>query len=219
MLLNDSEADWEILVADNGSTDRSRSIALEHGVKVITVATRGYGATLIQGIRACESEWVVFLDADGTYQPEDALRLLKVALRENSGLLLGSRIKGTIEDGAMPFLHRYVGTPILSLLIRGIYGLPVSDCNSGIRCFRKDVFLQWGIRGDGMEFASMTLIRAAIAGVRFAEIPVTLKRVTSPRISHLRPWKDGLRHLQVILAHAPRAIMMRLKAQISDSCK
>ncbi|MCM2322809.1 MAG: glycosyltransferase family 2 protein [Oligoflexia bacterium] len=199
----DAETDWEIVVADNGSTDRSREIAHAHDVTVVEVMARGYGAALSSGILNSHTTWVVYADADGTYRPRDAVELVRVAVRENADLAMGSRLRGRIEKGAMPWTHRYLGTPVLSWLIRVLYRIPITDCNSGIRCLRREAYFRWKMRSQGMEFASSLLIQAASRGAKIVETPVVLRVGPADRVPHLKSWRDGMRHLLVILAGAP----------------
>lgn len=196
-------AAWKILVADNGSTDGSRELARGLGAEVVEVPRKGYGAALHAGILAAGTEWVVYADADGTYRPEDAVRLLAEARAGGADLVLGSRLEGKIHPGAMPWSHRYLGTPVLSFLLRLLYGVPVTDCNSGIRCVRAASYRAWRVRSRGMEFASALLIRAAASGARISETPVELLPSKGKRVPHLRTWTDGMRHLLVILAGSP----------------
>ncbi|HEU4388017.1 MAG TPA: glycosyltransferase family 2 protein [Blastocatellia bacterium] len=200
---NDKETDWEILVADNGSIDGSADIAVDEGARVISVACEGYGSALHSGILAARDGYVVYADADGTYSPADAVRLLAEIRRSGADLVVGTRILGEIEEGAMPWLHRYLGTPVLSFLVRWLYAIPITDCNSGIRCLRRETYASWRLSGDGMEYASAMLIHAASAGATVKEIPVTLRRSPNHRIPHLKIWRDGMRHLLTILAGAP----------------
>ncbi|HKF59568.1 MAG TPA: glycosyltransferase family 2 protein, partial [Blastocatellia bacterium] len=129
----DPNTDWEILVVDNGSIDDSAQIARKAGASVISTVARGYGSAVHAGILASKARYVVYADADGTYAPTDAIKLLSEIRDNGADLVVGSRIRGDIEEGAMPWLHRHFGTPILSMLIRKLYKLPISDCNSGIR--------------------------------------------------------------------------------------
>lgn len=200
--LDADDVPWTILVADNGSTDGSVDIALAAGAEVVHVATRGYGAAVDGGLRAARTRWAVYADADGTYRPADAVALRRRAEETGADLVLGARLAG-VEAGAMPWLHHRLGTPILSLLIRWLHGARISDCNSGIRCVRTEAYAGWDVRSSGMEYASALLIRAAVAGARVVEVPVTLRRGPASRQPHLRTWRDGMRHLLVILAGAP----------------
>lgn len=194
---------WSILVADNGSVDESTKIAEKAGAKVISIQKKGYGSAVHSGIIQSETEWVVYADADGTYCPKDAITLLNTAVRENADMVIGSRLRGTVKPSAMPWLHRYFGTPVLSFLIRLLYDLEISDCNSGIRCIRTDSYTRWKVKSRGMEFASALLIKAANSNALILEVPVTLRRCKKERVPHLRKWQDGMKHLLVILAGAP----------------
>jgi len=196
--------DYEIVVADNGSTDRSREIALEQGARVVPVETRGYGAALRGGIEAAEGEYVMFADADSTYVYEDALPLYEKAIEHDADMSIASRITGTIEPGAMPLLHRWAGTPVLTFLINLLFGGRLSDCNSGFRCLKKSAYKKWGVRSSGMEFASELLIKALKHDAKTVEIRSGLRRGPEGRIAHLRTWRDGMRHLLFILSERPR---------------
>jgi len=161
---------FEIVVADNGSSDESRSIALACGARVVPVAQRGYGAALRAGIEAAEGRLVMFADADGTYLYEHALELYRATAKADADMGIASRMRGRIEPGAMPMLHRRLGTPVLTTLINWLFAGALSDCNSGFRCLRKSAYQQWGIRASGMEFASELLIKALKHQARTVEI-------------------------------------------------
>jgi glycosyltransferase involved in cell wall biosynthesis len=197
------QIDWEILVADNGSTDQSIAIAKSKGARVVSIAERGYGSAVNGGILAANTDYVVYADADGTYAPSDALKLVETLHHEQADLVLGNRMQGGIENGAMPFLHRYLGTPVLSFLLRWLHGVPTSDCNSGMRGIRRSAYATWQPLSAGMEFASSMLIQANHSGSKIIEFPVRLRRAPVGRIPHLRSWRDGMRHLLVVLSSAP----------------
>ncbi len=168
---------------------------------------RGYGAALRCGFQSAANDIVIFADADSTYDFGESPALIE-QLEAGNDLVLGSRIRGTIEPGAMPFLHRYLGTPMLTFVLNLLHasrGQRVSDCNSGFRCFRRESFMTWGARATGMEFASEMLIKAIKSGARIAETPITLHPDKRRRTPHLRRWRDGMRHLLVILAESPRS--------------
>lgn len=195
---------YEIVVADNGSTDRSAEIAEEEGARVVPVKDRGYGAALRGGIEAAEGRYVMFADADMTYQYEDALPLYEKAIEVDADMAIASRMTRDIEEGAMPFLHRWLGTPVLTGLINVLFHGKLSDCNSGFRCIRKTAYEGWGIRASGMEFASELLIKALKHDAKTVEIPSGLRRGPEGRVAHLRTWRDGMRHLLFILSERPR---------------
>ncbi len=195
---------YEIVVADNGSTDRSAALATAAGARVVPVSERGYGAALRGGIAAAAGTYVMFADADMTYQYEDALPLYQKAVEEDADMAIASRMRGVIEPGAMPALHRWLGTPVLTTLINLLFHGNLSDCNSGFRCLRKSAYDSWGIRANGMEFASELLIKALKHRARTVEIRSGLRRGPEGRIAHLRTWRDGMRHLLFILSERPR---------------
>ena len=195
---------YEIIVADNGSTDRSREIAIEEGARVVPVPVRGYGAALRGGIGAAQGTYVIFADADSTYLYEDTLPLYRKAVATDAEMAIASRMKGKIEPGAMPPLHRYLGTPVLTALINLLFGGWLSDCNSGFRCIRRSSYESWGIRSNGMEFASELLVKALKRKAKTVEIRSGLRRGPDGRVAHLRTWRDGMRHLLFILSERPR---------------
>ncbi len=193
---------YEVIVADNGSRDASISVGKSHGARIVSIPDRGYGAALSGGIQAALGEYVVFADGDGTYPIEDTYRLYQATVEQGADMGIGSRLMGTIEQGAMPALHRYLGTPVLTWLINWLFGGHLSDCNSGFRCVRKAAFLHWHVNSTGMEFASELLIKALKSKAKIIEIPSGLRKGT--RAPHLRTWNDGMRHLLCILSERPR---------------
>ena len=201
--LTSGGAPFEIIVADNGSTDRSREIAAAEGCRVVPVPVRGYGAALRAGILAAESEYVMFADSDSTYLYEDAAPLYEAAQKHNVDMAIASRMTGKIEPGAMPPLHRYLGTPVLTTLINWMFGGHLTDCNSGFRCVRKSAFEKWDIRATGMEFASELLIKALKHKASMVEIKSGLRPGPPGRVAHLHTWRDGMRHLLFILSEKP----------------
>ncbi|GAA5169134.1 glycosyltransferase [Pseudonocardia eucalypti] len=196
----------EVVVADNGSTDGSQDIAVAAGARVVDVPRRGYGAALTAGIEAAEGEFVLMADADDSYALE-SLDAFVDALRDGADLVMGNRFQGGIEAGAMPFLHRYLGNPVLSRLGRMMFHIPVSDFHCGIRAFRRSAILGLGLRTSGMEFASEMVVRAALARLRIAEVPTILRPDGRSRAPHLRTWRDGWRHLRFLLAFSPRWLL------------
>lgn len=203
-LAADPSLKFEIVVGDNGSTDRSREIAEGLGARVVPVPERGYGAALRGGITAAQGTYVMFADADGTYFYEDALELYRRTVADNADMGIASRLIGTIEPGAMPTLHRYLGTPVLTWLINKLFNGKLTDCNSGFRCLKRTAYETWDIRASGMEFASELLIKALKNNASTVEIPSGLRPSPVERQPHLRTWRDGMRHLLFILSERPR---------------
>ncbi|HYS35418.1 MAG TPA: glycosyltransferase family 2 protein [Pseudonocardiaceae bacterium] len=196
----------EVIVADNGSTDGSRDIARANGARVVDVPRRGYGAALAAGIEAAGGEYVLMADADDSYALDDIGGFL-AELRGGSDLVMGNRFRGGIAPGAMPFLHRYLGNPVLSRLGRLFFDIPVGDFHCGIRAFRRDRILELGLRTSGMEFASEMVVRASLRHIRITEVPTTLRPDGRSRAPHLRTWRDGWRHLRFLLAFSPRWLL------------
>ena len=193
----------EIVIADNGSTDGSQDIASKLGARVVHVSQKGYGAALLGGIAAAHGRFIIMGDADDSYD-FGALDPFVEALRGGSDLVMGNRFKGGIEPGAMPFLHRYLGNPVLSLIGRVFFHVKARDFHCGLRGFRTDTIRKLDLRTMGMEFASEMVVRSALAGLRIAEVPTTLKPDGRSRAPHLKTWRDGWRHLKFLLMYNPR---------------
>jgi glycosyltransferase involved in cell wall biosynthesis len=197
----------EVVVADNGSTDGSQEIARQHGARVVDVPVRGYGAALRAGIAQARGRFVIMADADDSYALED-LRPFIEALRGGADLVMGNRFAGGIAPGAMPFLHRYLGNPVLSWLGRLFFRIPTHDFHCGMRGMRREAILGLGLRTNGMEFASERVVRSALAAHRIVEVPTTLRPDGRSRSPHLRTWRDGWRHLRFLLAFSPRWLFL-----------
>jgi hypothetical protein len=193
----------EVVVADNGSTDGSQEIARSEGARVVDVPVRGYGAALIAGIEAARGTYVMMADADASYHFEHLPRFLP-RLNEGYDLVMGNRFAGSIEPGAMPPLHKYLGNPVLSAAGRIFFRIPVRDFHCGLRAFRRDPILALNLRTTGMEFASEMVVKASLAGLRMTEVPTTLSPDGRSRPPHLRSWRDGWRHLRFLLLYSPR---------------
>jgi glycosyltransferase involved in cell wall biosynthesis len=197
----------EVVVADNGSTDGSQAIARSAGARVVDVPVRGYGAALRAGIAAARGRFVIIADADDSYALEDLGPFVE-ALRGGADLVMGNRFAGGIAPGAMPFLHRHLGNPVLSWLGRLFFRIPTHDFHCGMRGMRRDAVLGLGLRTTGMEFASEMVVRSALARLRMAEVPTTLRPDGRSRAPHLRTWRDGWRHLRFLLAFSPRWLFL-----------
>jgi glycosyltransferase involved in cell wall biosynthesis len=192
----------ELVVADNGSRDGSREIARARGARVVEVAERGYGSALRGGIAASRGRYVIMGDADDSYD-FSALDGLLAALRGGAKLAMGNRFRGGIRPGAMPFLHRYLGNPVLSALGRLFFRAPVGDFHCGLRGFERAAYEVLALQTTGMEFASEMVIAASLRGLRITEVPVVLHPDGRSRAPHLRTWRDGWRHLRFMLLYSP----------------
>ena len=200
--MDESGLTYEILVADNESTDQSRQIAESGGARVIRVSERGYGAALTAGIAAATGKYVVMGDSDCSYNFGEAPRIIN-KLKEGYDLVMGNRFVGGIMPGAMPFLHRYLGNPVLSFLGRFLFGITIGDFNSGLRGFSRESILTLGLKTPGMEFAFEMVVKAALAQMKISEVPVMLRPDKRDRPPHLRTWRDGWRDLRFLLLYSP----------------
>ncbi len=193
----------EVVIADNGSTDGSQAIAAAAGARVVPVAARGYGAALQGGIRAARGRYVIMGDADDSYD-FGQLDGFVAKLRGGFALVVGNRFRGGIRPGAMPFLNRYLGNPVLSFIGALLFKTSIADFHCGLRGFDRRAVLDLGLVMPGMEFASEMVVKAAMRGLPTAEVPIVLHPDGRGRPPHLRPWRDGWRHLKFLLMHSPR---------------
>ena len=192
----------EVVVADNGSNDRSVEIALQLGARVVHERRKGYGAALLRGISESRGEIIVMADADDSYDWA-AIGPLVRKIREGYDLVMGNRFTGGIRDGAMPKLHRYLGNPVLSLVARVAFRTDIGDFHCGMRAFTREAFERMQLRTTGMEFATEMVANASHQGLRITEVPVILYRDKRDRPPHLRSFRDGWRHLRFRLTYAP----------------
>jgi hypothetical protein len=213
----------EIVVADNGSTDGSQAIARRCGARVVDVRAKGYGNALMGGFAAARGKYLIMGDADGSYDFAAAMPFIE-RLRAGCDLVMGSRFKGRILPGAMPWKHKWIGNPVLSWTGRVLYHTTVSDFHCGLRAFTKEAYEHLRCRTTGMEFASEVVIKAALQGLRIAEVPITLHPDGRSRPPHLRSWRDGRRHLAFMLVLCPRwtlvlpGLLMLLTGVILGTC-
>jgi glycosyltransferase involved in cell wall biosynthesis len=200
----------EIVIADNGSSDGSQEIATRLGARVVTVAIRGYGAALAAGIRSARGRFIVMGDADESYDFGELFPFIE-RLRAGDDLVMGCRFPsggGRILPGAMPRKNRMLGNPVLSWVGRVLFNNSITDFHCGLRAFRRDTILELDLRTTGMEYASEMVIKAALRRKRISEIPITLHPDGRDRKPHLRPWRDGWRHLRFMLLMSPRWLFL-----------
>lgn len=197
----------EIVIADNGSTDGSQEIATLMGARVVHVEAKGYGNALMGGIVAARGQYIIMGDADDSYDFLDLSRFVD-KLREGHDLVMGCRLPwggGTIKPGAMPFLHRWWGNPMFTIMVRRWFGAPINDVYCGMRGFSKALFERLNLRCTGMEFATEMIIKSSLYREKIAEVPITLHpdgRKSHP--PHLKTYRDGWRTLRFFLMYCPR---------------
>ncbi|WP_374587646.1 glycosyltransferase family 2 protein [Ideonella dechloratans] len=197
-----AKVEGEVLISDNGSTDGSQDIAQQLGARVVHANERGYGAALRQGIGEAQGRYVILGDADDSYD-FSRLDLFLRDLRAGAQLVMGNRFAGGIAPGAMPFLHKWLGNPVLSFLGRLFFRTPVRDFHCGLRGGERAALLGLRLTSPGMEFASEMVVKASLAGLRITEVPTTLDKDGRGRPPHLRTWRDGWRHLRYLLVMSP----------------
>ncbi len=202
-LLDDHGIDGEILISDNGSTDGSQAISNKLGARVVECPIRGYGAALQFGIERAEGKFILMGDADDSYHFDEAFPMIQ-KLREGYDICIGTRLKGKIMKNAMPFLNRYLGTPVITKIGKIFFKVALSDYNCGMRAFRRDKLLELNLVTTGMEWASEMIIKSKLAGLKMTEVPITLYKDGRSRPPHLRRWRDGWRHIRFMLLHSPK---------------
>ncbi|MEJ2153150.1 MAG: glycosyltransferase family 2 protein, partial [Gemmatimonadota bacterium] len=205
--LTSRRIEGEVLIADNGSTDGSREIAEDLGARVIAVEEQGYGNALIAGIEEAQGRYVIMGDADDSYDFAN-LDPFVDRLRCGFELVMGNRFKGGIEKGAMPFLNRYLGNPVLSFVGRLFFGSRTGDFHCGLRGFDKNAIQRLGLNSGGMEFASEMVVKATLQNLTISEVPTTLSPDGRTRSPHLRRWRDGWRHLRFLLLFSPEWLFL-----------
>lgn len=202
---------YEIIVADNGSTDGSQQIALDNGACVVNVSIKGYGAALAGGISKAQGKYILMGDADSTYDFCQAPFFLG-KLEQGYDLVMGNRFQGQILTGAMPFLHRHLGNPVLSALGRLFFGIRIGDFHCGLRAFNREAINSLNLLCTGMEFASEMVIKASLLDLHTTEIPTVLRANPPGRKPHLKTWRDGWRHLKFMLSFSPKYSLLPIAA-------
>lgn len=205
--LRENNINGEVVIGDNGSTDGSVRIARSMGARVVNVAEKGYGAACTEAARRAYGRYIIMGDADGSYDFYHLMPFLE-ALRKGNDLVMGNRFKGGIVPGAMPLKNRYLGNPVLSAVGRLLFSSRIGDFHCGLRGFSKTAFEKMKLQSTGMEFASEIVLKAELVGLKIAEVPTTLSPDGRSRKPHLRPWRDGLRHLKIMFVFSPRYLFL-----------
>ena len=213
----------EVIVADNGSIDKSKQIANKAGAKVVNVEQKGYGSALRGGFETAKGKFIIMADADDSYDLVNLMPFVQ-KLREGYDLVMGNRFKGGIKKRAMPWHHRYIGNPILSFLGKLFFKTPANDFHCGLRGFTKSAIERINLQTTGMELASEIVIKASILKMKVCEVPTTLSPDGRDRPPHLRSFQDGWRHLRFLLIYSPTwlflypgAILFLLSSMISSA--
>lgn len=190
----------EVIVSDNGSTDASAEIAAREGAVVVSESTRGYGAAYLRGLKEARGRYIVMADSDNTYDFGDIPKFLS-QLRRGNELVMGSRFKGRMEKGAMPWMNRYIGNPILSGMCRVFFRTSLSDIHCGMRAFTREAYVRMGLQHPGMEFATEMVVAALQNNLKISEIPINY-HVRAGK-SKLMPFQDAWRHVRFMLLYSP----------------
>lgn len=206
----------DVVVADNGSCDGSQDIAKASGARVVYVAEKGYGAALRGGISVARGEYVVIGDSDDSYDFEHVGAFIS-QLQAGDDLVVGNRFRGGIESGAMPWHHRYFGNPVLTGILNLMFQSGIGDAHCGLRAFVKSSYDKMGLTSPGMEFASEMIVKAALLKMRISEVPVVLKKDGRNRPPHLRSFRDGFRHLSLLMRFGRKRILNGICSLISPS--
>ena len=204
--LKENGLETEIVVVDNASTDNTAQEATDAGARVVREEKRGSGNAYLRGFREAKGDIIVMGDADGTYPFETTYEFIQPLLKGDADMVMGSRLKGDIQKGAMPALHRYIGNPFLTWLLNVLFKTGISDAHCGMRAFKKDALGKLNLQSPGMEFASEMVIEASRANLKIAEVPITYY----PREgeSKLSSFADGWRHLRFMMLYRPTPFLL-----------
>jgi len=197
----------EVIIADNGSTDGSQQIAKDLNATVVDIPQKGYGSALRGGIEAAKGKFIIMGDADDSYDFTNLMPYV-LKLREGNDLVMGNRFKGGIKKGAMPFLHKYLGNPVLSFIGRLFFKSKIGDFHCGLRGFSKEAYYKMELKTAGMEFASEMIVKASLKNLKIAEVPTILSPDGRSRPPHLNTWRDGWRHLRFLVLYSPNWLFL-----------
>lgn len=205
--IKENEIDGEVLVVDNGSIDSSPQIALKFGARLEICSQKGYGSVLRYGCEKSRGKYVIMGDSDDSYDFEHLMPFLE-KLRGGYDLVMGNRFKGGIEKGAMPWLHKYIGNPILSFIGRLFFHSKINDFHCGLRGYNRENISKLNLQTTGMEYASEMVVKAEISELRITEVPTTLSKDGRSKPPHLRSFHDGWRHLKFLFMYAPNWLLL-----------
>ncbi|MCK5401787.1 MAG: glycosyltransferase family 2 protein [Flavobacteriaceae bacterium] len=205
--LKQNNVSGEIIIADNGSTDGSQQIAKKLNTKVIHVTNKGYGNALKSGIEAATGTYIIMADADDSYDFKSLMPFLE-KLREGNDLVMGNRFKGEIKKGAMPFLHKYLGNPVLSFIGKLFFKINIGDFHCGLRGFSKEAYYKMDLKTTGMEFASEMIVKSKLNNLSIVEVSTILYPDGRTRKPHLNTWRDGWRHLRFLTLYSPKWLFL-----------
>lgn len=207
LFLSKNGINGNIIIADNGSTDGSITIAKSLNATVINVAEKGYGNALKAGIEAAKGKYIIMGDADDSYDFTNLMPYI-IELRNGHDLVMGNRFKGGIENGAMPFLHKYLGNPVLSFIGRLFFKIKIKDFHCGLRGFSKTAYQKMNLKTTGMEFASEMVVKSKLHNLSITEVTTKLHKDGRSRKPHLKTWSDGWRHLRFLMLYAPNWLFL-----------
>lgn len=192
----------EIIVVDNASEDNTAREAEEAGARVVYEPVRGYGSAYLRGLKEAKGDIVVMGDADGTYPLDKTAEFIAPLLKGEAEFVIGSRLKGNIHNGAMPWHHRYIGNPFLTFVGNFFFKTNVSDFHCGMRAFTREALEKMNLRTTGMEFATEMILEAGQKKLKIAEVPIEYRRRAGGE-AKLKSFRDGWRHFRFMLLHAP----------------
>ena len=197
----------EVIIGDNGSTDNSQRLAVEAGAKVVHVEKKGYGSATRGAIAKAKGKYIITADTDNSHDLQDLMPFLE-KLRKGYDLVMGNRFKGEKITGAMSFLHRYIGNPILSGIGNVFFKTKIGDFHCGLRGLTKKAYEKMDLQTSGMEFASEIVVKASLNNLKIIEVPTTVYPSGRSRKPHLRTFPDGWRHLRFLLLYSPKWLFL-----------
>jgi len=202
-----NDIEGEVIIGDNGSTDGSQKLAEDLGAKVVHVEEKGYGSASRGAIEAASGKYIITADTDDSHDLENLMPFVE-RLRAGDDMVMGNRFKGAKEKNSMPFLHRYLGNPVLTFIGNLFFKSNVGDFHCGLRGFTKAAYNQMDLKTSGMEFASEIVVKATMNNLKISEVPTTVFPAGRSRKPHLRTFPDGWRHLRFLLMYSPKWLFL-----------